>query len=153
MLHIQIIQIGKTKDSYFIEAENEYRKRLSKYAKLEIATLDAKKIVDDNEKLKKAEGELILAKIPTDHFVIAMEITGKQYSSEDFAKLLDKIAVRGKVTFIIGGPYGLADEVLQHVDLKLSFSKMTFTHQMIRTILLEQIYRGFTISAGKSYHY
>ena len=153
MLHIQIIQIGKTKDSYFIEAENEYCKRLSKYAKLDIITLDAKKIVDDNEKLKKAEGKLILAKISADNYVIAMEITGKEYSSEGFAELLDEIAIRGKVTFIIGGPYGLADEVLKRADLKLSFSRMTFTHQMIRTILLEQIYRAFTISTGKNYHY
>ncbi|MBU1446064.1 23S rRNA (pseudouridine(1915)-N(3))-methyltransferase RlmH [Patescibacteria group bacterium] len=153
MLHIQIIQIGKTKDLYFIEAENEYRKRLGRYAKVESITLDAKKTGDDPAKLIQAEGELILGKISADHFVIAMEIKGQQYSSEDFAKLLNKISLKGKATFIIGGPYGLSTEVLARADLKLSFSKMTFTHQMIRTILLEQIYRAFTILEGKSYHY
>lgn len=144
MLHIQIVQVGKTKDKYFKDAEDEFLKRLTPYAKIVIDTVE-KKDADDSQK--------ILNKIRKDSFVIALDINGVQHSSEEFAGLLDKIAVRGKVTFIIGGPHGLSKEVIERADLQLSFSKMTFTHQMIRVFLLEQIYRGFTILKGKTYHY
>jgi 23S rRNA (pseudouridine1915-N3)-methyltransferase len=139
MLHIQLIQVGKTKDKFFIEAENEFLKRLSRYAKIQIDTVE--------------EDEKILARTWKDSYKIVLEIKGKEYTSEEFAKLFEKIAIRGKVTFIIGGPFGLPKAVIESADLKFSMSKMTFTHQMIRIFLLEQIYRGFTILEGKKYHY
>lgn len=142
MLHIRIIQVGKTKDSYFREAEDEYLKRLSPYAKVKVETVEQKKI--------EIEGEAILKKIKDGDFVVALEINGKSYSSEEFAAFLRKSE---KITFVIGGPYGLSEDVLRRANSRLSFSKMTFTHQMVRIILLEQIYRGCTILAGKKYHY
>ena len=139
MLHIQIIQVGKTKDKFFIEAENEFLKRLSRYAKIQIDTVE--------------EDEKIPARVWKDSYKIVLEIKGKEFTSEEFAKILEKIAVRGKVTFIIGGPFGLPKNIIESADLKFSMSKMTFTHQMIRIFLFEQIYRGFTILEGKKYHY
>jgi len=139
MLHIQIIQIGKTKDSYFKEAEVEYIKRLSRYGKITVDT------VEDDDK--------ILSRVNKDSYVIALVIEGRQFSSEEFAEKLREIGKTGHVTFIIGGPHGLPKEVINASDFSLSFSKMTFTHQMIRVILLEQIYRACTIIEGKKYHY
>lgn len=139
MLHIQIVQVGKTKDLYFKEAEQEYVKRLGRYGKLIVDT------VDDDDK--------ILGRIQKDSYKIALVIEGKQFSSEEFAEKLQDIQRTGHVTFIIGGPHGLPKEVIKESDLSLSFSKMTFTHQMIRVILLEQIYRACTIIEGKKYHY
>ena len=139
MLHIQIVQVGKTKDSYFKEAEQEYIKRLSRYGKTTVDT------VDDDDK--------ILARVNKDSYKIALVIEGKQLSSEEFAEKLKVIQRTGHVTFIIGGPHGLPQEVIDSSDFSLSFSKMTFTHQMIRVILLEQIYRACTIIEGKKYHY
>ena len=150
MLHINIIQVGKTKDSYFREAESEYLKRLSRYAKISVETIEEDKKGDDRVKAMKREGESIMKKLREDAFVVALEIGGKSYSSEEFASFLKE---SGKVTFVIGGPYGLSEEVLNRANVKLSFSKMTFTHQMIRVILLEQVYRGCTILEGKKYHY
>lgn len=139
MLHIQIVQVGKTKDSYFRQAEEEYVKRLSRYGKIIVDT------VDDNDK--------ILSRVNKDSYVIALVIEGKQFSSEEFADKLREIGRTGHVTFIIGGPHGLPAEVIDSSNFSLSFSKMTFTHQMIRVILLEQIYRACTIIEGKKYHY
>jgi len=139
MLHIQIIQVGKTKDSYFKEAESEYVKRLSRYGKITVDTVE--------------EDDKILSRVNKDSYVIALVIEGKQLSSEDFAEKLREIGQKGHVTFVIGGPHGLPAEVIKSSDFSLSFSKMTFTHQMIRVILLEQIYRACTIIEGKKYHY
>lgn len=150
MLHINILQVGKTKDSYFREAENEYLKRLSRYAKINVETVEEDKKGDDKVKAMGKEGRSIIKRIPEDSFIVALDIQGKSCDSEKFAELLDEA---GKITFIIGGPYGLSEDVLRRADLRLSFSKMTFTHQMIRVILLEQIYRGCTIMEGKQYHY
>jgi 23S rRNA (pseudouridine1915-N3)-methyltransferase len=139
MLHIQIVQVGKTKDSYFRQAEEEYIKRLSRYGKTTVDTVDS----DDK----------ILQRVNKDSYKIALVIEGKQFSSEEFADKLRDIGRTGHVTFIIGGPHGLPTEVIEKSDFSLSFSKMTFTHQMIRVILLEQIYRACTIIEGKKYHY
>ncbi|MCD6109550.1 23S rRNA (pseudouridine(1915)-N(3))-methyltransferase RlmH [bacterium] len=139
MLHIQIIQVGKTKDSYFRQAEQEYVKRLGRYGKITIDT------VDNDEK--------ILSRINKDSYVIALVINGKEFSSEDFAEKLRQIERTGHISFLIGGPHGLSANVIDSSDFSLSFSKMTFTHQMIRIILLEQIYRAGTIIEGKKYHY
>lgn len=139
MLHIQIVQVGKTKDSYFKQAEEEYVKRLGRYGKITVDT------VEDDDK--------ILSRVHKDSYKIALVIEGKQFSSEEFADKLKEIGIMGHVTFIIGGPHGLPKEVIDSSDFLLSFSKMTFTHQMIRVILLEQIYRACTIIEGKKYHY
>jgi len=146
MLHIQIIQVGKTKDKFFIDAENEFIKRLSRYAKVQTDTIDSdSKDSDEEQKIQK--------RIWKDSYKVVLEIKGKEFSSEEFAKFLEKSGVKGKVTFIIGGPHGLPKAIIESADLKFSMSRMTFTHQMIRVFLLEQIYRGFTILEGKTYHY
>jgi 23S rRNA (pseudouridine1915-N3)-methyltransferase len=143
MLHIQIIQVGKTKDKFFIDAEDEFIKRLSRYAKVQTDTIETD--TSEEEKIQK--------RIWKDSFKVVLEIKGKEFSSEEFAKFLEKSGEKGKVTFIIGGPHGLPKSLIESADLKFSMSRMTFTHQMIRVFLLEQIYRGFTILEGKSYHY
>lgn len=140
MLHIQIIQVGKTKDKLYGKIEAEFEKRLSRYAKLEIIT------VDDESK--------ILDRVENGSHKVALDLRGDQGSSEEFADFINRRQLNGgKVTFIIGGPFGLSMELLDNCDSKLSLSKMTFTHQMVRIFLLEQIYRAFTILEGKSYHY
>jgi len=143
MLHIQIIQVGKTKDKFFIDAEGEFIKRLSRYAKVQTDTIEA----------DSGEEEKIQKRIWKDSYKVVLEIKGKEFSSEEFAKFLEKSGEKGKVTFIIGGPHGIPKSVIESADLKFSMSRMTFTHQMIRVFLLEQIYRGFTILEGKTYHY
>lgn len=151
MLHLQIIQIGKTKEKYLKEGINEYLKRLKSFCKIEIITLKEKK--GDRAKIIKQEGEEIIKKIDKSSFVVVLDDKGKQKSSEEFAEFILGIQQKGKVTFIIGGAYGLPEEVIKSADFVLSLSKMTFTHQMIRIILWEQIYRAFSIIEGKSYHH
>ena len=160
MLKINIICIGKIKESYFTDAINEYAKRLSAFCKFQIVELAEERIRSNtpnasqiNEVLN-AEGKRILQKISPSDYVAAMCIEGKQLSSEELSKTLDNVAVVGKSTvdFIIGGSYGLSDEVKRRADLRLSMSKMTFPHQLARVILSEQIYRAFEISSGGKYH-
>lgn len=140
MLHIQIIQVGKTKEKLFKEAENEFNKRLKKYAKVTTHT------VDDDSK--------ILNQVEKGAFKVALEIRGKEYSSEEFADFIKRRQFAGeKLAFIVGGHFGLPMEIIDECQAKLSLSKMTFTHQMVRVFLLEQIYRAFTIIEGKKYHY
>jgi 23S rRNA (pseudouridine1915-N3)-methyltransferase len=156
MLHIQIVQIGKTKAKYLMEGENEFLKRLKRYADIETITLNEEYGAMDKKKIIKKEGEAILSfleKFSKDSYIIVLDINGKEYSSEQFAHLLEKFFVKGKIMFVIGGPYGLTEDVLNKADLRLSLSKMTFTHQMVRLFLLEQIYRAFTILEGRKYHY
>lgn len=159
-MRITILQIGKTKSSYFQEAEQEYLKRLQPHAKIEIVTLkEASAPYDQNEStrgLAKQKEALDLQKhLPKDTFIIALDEKGKTLTSHAFADLLlkNRDFEGANITFIIGGPFGLAEQILKKAHLKLSFSSMTFTHEMIRTILLEQIYRAFTIISGKKYHY
>lgn len=148
---IRIICIGKIKEKYFIDAINEYQKRLSKYTKLEIIELpdfDA----DINTILKK-ESELILKHIKDKSYVITLEIEGNELSSIELSKKIDNILnTNSDITFIIGGSYGLSDEVKNISNYKLSFSKMTFPHQLFRVILLEQIYRSYKILNNETYH-
>jgi len=139
MLHIQVVQVGKTKDLYFRQAEQEYIKRLGRYGKITVNTAN--------------EDSKLMSLVNKDSYLIALVIEGKQFSSEEFADKLKDIGRMGHVTFIIGGPHGLPKDVVEKSDLALSFSKMTFTHQMIRVILLEQVYRACTINEGKKYHY
>jgi len=159
-MKITILQVGKTKNSYFQEAEAEYLKRLSAFADVKIITLkEATASYDQNESTrsvaKQKEAMDLQQHLPKDTFLIALDEHGKTMSSHEFATFLTKKRdfEGANITFMIGGPFGLAEQILKKAQLKLSFSPMTFTHEMIRTILLEQIYRGFTIMTGKKYHY
>ena len=155
-MNIKIIAIGKIREKYLQEAVKEYEKRLQKFCSLEIIELQNEEILDESnsDKYKKTEGERILKQLKDNSYIITLEIKGKTFSSEDFARKLKDIAAEGnnEIVFIIGGANGLDSEVSNRANLKLSFSPMTFTHQLIRVILLEQIYRGFKINANESYH-
>ncbi len=151
--------LGKLKESFWVEAEKEYLKRLSAFSKIEIVELreEAFSEKDSAENVKKKESEKILKLISNDDFVVALDEHGKEYSSVRFSselmKWLEQGVSRGTLTFVIGGPLGLDESILRRANAKLSFSQMTFTHQMVRIFLLEQIYRGYMISAGRKYHY
>ncbi|MBE0313557.1 MULTISPECIES: 23S rRNA (pseudouridine(1915)-N(3))-methyltransferase RlmH [Bacillaceae] len=158
-MNISIITVGKLKEKYLKQGIEEYTKRLSSYSKIEIIEVPDEKapeVLSEAEmiQVKDKEGERILAKVPADAHVIALAIEGKQKSSEELAETLDKLATYGKskVTFIIGGSLGLSSQVLKRADDKLSFSKMTFPHQLMRLILVEQVYRAFRINRGEPYH-
>lgn len=158
-MNISIITIGKLKEKYLKQGIDEYLKRLGAYAKVEVVELSDEKApeqLSDAEMLivKQKEGERILSKISDDTHVIALAIEGKQRSSEQLASEIDKLATYGKskIAFVIGGSLGLSDEVLKRANDTLSFSKMTFPHQLMRLILLEQVYRAFRINRGEPYH-
>ncbi|MGN1467892.1 MAG: 23S rRNA (pseudouridine(1915)-N(3))-methyltransferase RlmH [Ruminococcus sp.] len=159
MLNINIICIGKIKETYWTQAIEEYTKRLSAFCKFSIIELDEEKIKSnprqsDIEKTITAEGKRIISKISKGSFTVALCIEGKQMSSEKLSKKIDETALNGysTINFIIGGSWGLSDEVKNSSQLKLSMSEMTFPHQMARVILCEQIYRAFEISANGKYH-
>jgi 23S rRNA (pseudouridine1915-N3)-methyltransferase len=158
-VNITVISVGKLKEKYLKQGIEEYVKRLSGYAKIEIIEVPDEKAPEnlsklEEEQIKQKEGERILAKIPGEAYVIALAIEGKMKSSEQFAADLDKLATYGKskVAFVIGGSLGLSKQVMKRADEALSFSKMTFPHQLMRLILLEQIYRAFRINRGEPYH-
>lgn len=158
-MRINIVCVGKIKEKYLKLGIDEFKKRLSKYCKLEIIELEDEKApenLSDKEMLiiKEKEGKKILSKIKDNSYVIALAIDGKNLSSEELAQTINKLGVRGvsNITFIIGGSLGLSDEVLSRADYKLSFSKMTFPHQLMRLILLEQVYRAYRINNGEPYH-
>ncbi|MCM3618207.1 23S rRNA (pseudouridine(1915)-N(3))-methyltransferase RlmH [Sutcliffiella horikoshii] len=158
-MNISIITIGKLKEKYLKQGIDEYLKRLSAYAKIDIIELPDEKAPEqlslaEMEQVKNKEGERILGKISDDTHVIALAIEGKQRSSEELAKEMDKLATYGKskVAFVIGGSLGLSDAVMKRANDTLSFSKMTFPHQLMKLILLEQVYRGFRINRGEPYH-
>ena len=160
MLKINIICIGKIKEKYFTDAIAEYSKRLTSFCKFNIIELNEERIRSNDPNSSQiaeviaAEGRRIMQKIGAGDYVAAMCIEGKMLSSEELSAALDKIALSGKSTvdFIIGGSYGLSEEVKKRADLRLSMSKMTFPHQMARVILSEQIYRAFEISTNGKYH-
>jgi len=143
-MKIRILAIGKVKERFTQEWINEFLKRMNKYCKLEIIEL--------KENNKKKEAEELIKKIRDDEFVIALERVGQQINSEDFSELIKKKIQEKDICFIIGGPDGLDAEVLQKTKLHLSISNMTFTHQIARLLLIEQIYRAFTIIKGEKYH-
>ncbi|MFE4525662.1 MAG: 23S rRNA (pseudouridine(1915)-N(3))-methyltransferase RlmH [Bacillota bacterium] len=158
-MNISIITVGKLKEKYLKQGIDEYLKRLSAYAKMDIIEVPDEKAPEELSEtemmqVKQKEGERILAKIHPDAHVIALAIEGKMKSSEELADTLDKLATYGKskIAFVIGGSLGLSQEVLQRADDKLSFSKMTFPHQLMKLILLEQVYRAFRINRGEPYH-
>ena len=149
---IKIVCVGKIKEKYFKDAIDEYQKRLQKYCKLEIIECNDYDF-PDIEKIKQCEKEEILKKINEKDYIITMEIEGKMYSSKELAEQIEKISINyANITFIIGGSYGLHDDIKKLSKLKLSFSKLTFPHQLFRVILLEQIYRAYKINNNESYH-
>lgn len=158
-MNISIICIGKLKEKYWSDAIQEYSKRLSKYCTLSIKELKEEKAPDNPSKaeeltIKEVEGKNILKQIKKDAYVIALEIQGKELTSEELSEKIEILGISGKsdVIFIIGGSIGLSEEVLNRSDYRLSFSKMTYPHQMMRVILLEQIYRSFKIIKNEVYH-
>lgn len=158
-MKITLITVGKIKEKYFTDAISEYSKRLSRYCKLEIIEVADEKTPDGaseglENQIKEKEGDRILSKIPENAYVIALAIEGKQCSSEELAAQMEKWNVTGvsHLVFIIGGSLGLTPKVLARADHRLSFSKMTFPHQLMRVILLEQIYRSFRIRNNEPYH-
>lgn len=160
MLNINIICVGKLKETYLKDAVNEYSKRLQKYCNLEITELADEKLPNKlNPSLiidiKNKECNKILQAIHKDSFVFCLDLKGKNFSSEEFSQKIDDIALNSNshITFIIGGTLGLNDDVLKIANEKISFSKMTFPHQLIRVFLLEQIFRAFKISKGETYHW
>lgn len=158
-MNITIVTIGKLKEKYLIQGINEYLKRLTAYAKVEIVELADEKAPEnlsetEMEQVKQKEGERILSKISDDTHVIALAIEGKMKSSEQLAADIDNLATYGKskIAFVIGGSLGLSKEVMKRANDTLSFSKMTFPHQLMRLILVEQVYRAFRINRGEPYH-
>ena len=159
MLSLTILAVGRLKDRFYEDAAKEYCKRLSAYAKVNVLEIRASDLPDRPSQaeisaaLEKESGEL-LKKIPADAAVVAMCVEGKQQSSEELAAYLEKTALGGTshVVFLIGGSYGLSEEVKRKAALRLSMSKMTFPHRLARVMLLEQLYRACKISRGESYH-
>ena len=149
---IKIITVGSIKEKYLKEAIEEYTKRISKYTNIEIIEVKDEGLVEPNKSLQLEE-EKILKHINDRDYIITLEIEGKELSSTELASTLDKIQLEAStITFIIGGSYGLSDNIKEKAKLHLSFSKMTFPHQLFRVLLLEQIYRAFKINNNESYH-
>ena len=158
-MKIDIICVGKLKEKYWVNAVGEYKKRLSKYANLQIIEVPDEKTPDGasealEEQIKAKEAQAILKYIKSDTHVIALAIDGKQCTSEEFADKIEKLGINGKshIAFVIGGSLGLADDVMKRANEAISFSKMTFPHQLMRVVLLEQVYRGFRIIRNEPYH-
>ena len=158
MLTINILCCGKIKEQYLKDAINEYSKRLSKYCKLNIIELSDESVPDKLsdtliDSIKNKEAEKMITKLENT-YVICCDLKGKNYSSEEFSQKLDKLKLDGisNITFVIGGTLGIGEKVLEKADEKICFSKMTFPHQLMRVILLEQLFRGFKISNNETYH-
>ena len=158
-MNIQIISVGKLKEKYLKLGIEEYTKRLGSYAKIDLVEVPDEKAPEnlsdaDMEIVKKKEGDRILAKIGADTYVIALAIEGKMKSSEQLASDLESLMTygRSRIAFVIGGSLGLHDEVMKRSDEKLSFSKMTLPHQLMKLVLVEQVYRSFRIMKGEPYH-
>lgn len=158
-MKIRIITVGRLKEKYLVEAVKEYEKRLSRFCKLELIEVKDEKIpenysqAESNQAVKK-EGLRILGHLPKDGYVATLEINGKIMTSPDFAQKIAQLGLSGTstITFIIGGSLGLHPDVIEKSNWHLSFSKMTFPHQLFKVMLLEQIYRGFKINHNETYH-
>ena len=158
-MKLSIVCVGRLKEKYWTAAVDEYSKRLGKYIKLDITELPDEKApesmsVAQERQVKEKEGERILKAIKDDAFVVTLEIEGKQLTSVELAGFISEKMTRGvsHIAFVIGGSLGLSEEVIKKSDYHLSFSKMTFPHQLMRVVLLEQIYRACRINAGEPYH-
>lgn len=158
-MNISIICVGKIKEKFLKAAIEEYSKRLSRYCKLDIVEVPDEKTPDnasdkEEQLIKEKEGLSILKHIKENMFVVTLDLKGKMLSSEELSSFIKESGIRGNsnLAFIIGGSLGLSKDVLKRSDFSLCFSKMTFPHQLIRVILLEQVYRGFRIINGEPYH-
>lgn len=158
MMTINIIAVGKIKEDYINKGISEFSKRLSNYCNLNIIEVDheniPKNLSGQTEMVKNKEGKRILARIPENSYKIVLDVKGKPMTSKGLANSIQNLQVQGRsnLTFIIGGALGLSEKVIDSSDYQLSLSHMTFTHQMIRLILLEQVYRAFKIISGEPYH-
>lgn len=158
MVQITLITVGTLKEGYLKEAVSEYKKRLSQYARVDEINIKEETVrnEDDPSEIARAldaEGEKIILQIPKESARIAMCVEGKEYDSPALASLIGRLAdEKGRITFIIGSSHGLSEKVKAECGVRLSFSKMTFPHQLMRVILFEAVYRSFTILAGKKYH-
>ena len=156
MMKIKIVSVGSIKEKFLKDAISEYLKRLTRFAKIEIIEVDETKIQNKiEEQVKKEEGERLLKRIGQDEFVFLLDLKGELISSEVLAQKINDLINKGisPLTFVIGGTLGLSEEVRKRANIKLSISKMTFTHQMCRMIILEQIYRAFKIINNEEYHH
>ena len=157
-MKVTLICVGKVKEKFYRDAIKEYEKRLGAYIKLNTIEISDEKVKVENDSeitlAMEKEGNNILSKIKDNQYVITLEILGKNLSSEEFASKIDNLMLTGKsdVALVIGGSYGLSDNVKKRSDFALSFSRMTFPHQMMRVVLLEQVYRAYRIITGASYH-
>ena len=158
-MKIKVVTVGKLKEKYLKDGIAEYTKRISRFAKLEMIELADEKTPDkaselENQKILETEGARILSKVEERDFVVVLAIEGKTFSSEDFSKQLEQASIKGysTLTFIIGGSLGLAPVVKNRANLSVSFGRLTLPHQLMRLVLVEQIYRAFTIQQGSPYH-
>ena len=158
-MKIKVLAVGKIKEKYFTGAVEEYAKRLSRFCRLELVEVPDEKMPDgagraQELQIRIKEGERILQKLPGSSFVVALAIDGRMLDSVELSRQMERWNVNGisHITFVIGGSLGLSPQVLERADMKLSFSKMTFPHQLMRVILLEQVYRSYMIRSGAPYH-
>ena len=158
-MKVTVVAVGKLKEKFYVQAVEEYAKRLSRYCRLEILQVADEKTPDGaseaaERQIREKEGKRILSQIKDGAYVIALAIQGEMVTSEGLAERLERLAVggNGHIVFVIGGSLGLSDEVLNRADWKLSFSRMTFPHQLMRVILLEQVYRSYRIQSGEPYY-
>ena len=158
-MKIKVVTVGKLKEKYLKDGIAEYSKRISRFAKLEMIELADEKTPDrasesENQKILEIEGQRILSKVGDRDFVIVLAIEGKTFSSEEFSQQLEETSIKGfsTLTFIIGGSLGLASIVKKRANLSVSFGRLTLPHQLMRLVLVEQIYRAFTIQQGSPYH-
>lgn len=159
-MKITIACVGKIKEKYLTAGIDEYSKRLTPFCKLETIAINEEKMPEDptpalKEQVLEKETQRLIAIIPENSYVILLDVVGKQLSSPELAAKIDALTLAGKshLTFVIGGAFGYTDALRRRADFAISFSKMTFTHQMIRLLLVEQIYRAFKISRGEKYHW
>lgn len=159
-MKITIACVGKIKEKYLTAGIDEFTKRLTPFCKLEVISINEEKMPDnpsaaEKQQVLEKETQRLLNIIPENSYVILLDVIGKQLSSPELAEKMDSLALQGSshITFVIGGAFGYTDALRKRADLALSFSKMTFTHQMIRLLLVEQIYRAFKISRGEKYHW
>jgi 23S rRNA (pseudouridine1915-N3)-methyltransferase len=158
-VHIQIVSVGKLKERYLVDGIAEYVKRLGPYAKVQVVEVPDEKAPEsmspaEEQQVKEREGERLLAQLRSDAFVVALAIDGQALSSEQLAQQLADLGTYGRsqVAFVIGGSLGLSSEVLERADMRLSFGRMTLPHQLMRLVLVEQIYRAFKINRREPYH-
>ena len=158
-MHIQIVAVGRLKEKYLVQGVEEYVKRLAPYAKIQLSEVPDEKAPEhlspaEEQMVKQREGERLLSQIKPEAYVIAMAIDGHMWTSEELAGQLERLGTYGRsqVAFVIGGSLGLSDDVLRRADAKLSFGRITFPHQLIRLVLVEQVYRAMKIMRGEPYH-